>query len=346
MQIIPSTQLNTLALLLIGYSLFGALALALTHFRISHYQGQRQSQVMGVLLLLALCALQVAHFQWLYLGLPMVGAMPYRITLFAIAPAFFLFSQPLLQGRVAPQWDARQLVHGLPLVMAAFLPDALALPLAFLIGLGYLLWLGHSLYLLRAQRDLFRQEMTALGAVFAIALVVGILGLVRPALPDKLFFSLYAIAIGLAFLLVHIALGLRPSLSEQVQETAQTAQVSYAATTLAHVDCEAALATLAALMSSERLYTDADLKLSSLADRMGLSAHQLSELLNTRLGKGFSRYLREQRVAAAKIMLRDEPSASVLSVGLNVGFTSQSNFYEAFRELEGSTPGQYRRLGK
>jgi AraC-like DNA-binding protein len=34
----------------------------------------------------------------------------------------------------------------------------------------------------------------------------------------------------------------------------------------------------------------------------------------------------------------------VLSVGLNVGFTSQSNFYEAFREVEGGTPGQYRKL--
>jgi AraC-like DNA-binding protein len=33
----------------------------------------------------------------------------------------------------------------------------------------------------------------------------------------------------------------------------------------------------------------------------------------------------------------------VLSIGLCVGFTSQSNFYEAFREIEGSTPGQYRK---
>jgi AraC-like DNA-binding protein len=81
-----------------------------------------------------------------------------------------------------------------------------------------------------------------------------------------------------------------------------------------------------------------------LAERLGLSTHQLSELLNARLGKSFSRYLREHRVAAAKAMLCDEPTASVLSVGLNVGFTSQSNFYEAFREIEGMTPGQFRKL--
>ena len=62
------------------------------------------------------------------------------------------------------------------------------------------------------------------------------------------------------------------------------------------------------------------------------------------MGKGFSRYLREQRSAAARHMLCAEPSASVLSVGLSVGFSSQSNFYEAFREIEGMTPGQYRKL--
>jgi AraC-like DNA-binding protein len=48
-------------------------------------------------------------------------------------------------------------------------------------------------------------------------------------------------------------------------------------------------------------------------------------------------------VAAAKTALCEEQSASVLSIGLCVGFTSQSNFYEAFREIEGSTPGQYRK---
>jgi AraC-like DNA-binding protein len=70
----------------------------------------------------------------------------------------------------------------------------------------------------------------------------------------------------------------------------------------------------------------------------------LSKLVNSLLGKGFSRYLREQRVAAAQAMLASEPRASVLSVGLSVGFTSTSNLYEAFREIMGCTPGQLRKL--
>lgn len=97
-------------------------------------------------------------------------------------------------------------------------------------------------------------------------------------------------------------------------------------------------------MQIDQIFTEPGLGLSSLAERLGLNSHQLSELMNTRLGKSFSRYLREQRVSAAKVMLHAERSASVLSVGLSVGFTSQSNFYEAFREIEGMTPGQFRKL--
>ncbi|MBB5191725.1 AraC-like DNA-binding protein [Silvimonas terrae] len=217
----------------------------------------------------------------------------------------------------------------------------IALPLAFVLGAGYLLWLAYSLYQLRLERTRFRLEMLLLGTVFAIALGVSLLGLVQTALPDKLFYSLYGIAIGLAFFLVQITLDLRPNLSAEVSETVQAA---YASSTLSNVDCAAMLSRLEHLMRVDQIYTDADLSLPALAQHLALSSHQLSELMNTRLGKSFSRYLREQRIAAARTMLSNEPSASVLSVGLSVGFTAQSNFYEAFREIEGMTPGQYRKL--
>jgi transcriptional regulator GlxA family with amidase domain len=97
-------------------------------------------------------------------------------------------------------------------------------------------------------------------------------------------------------------------------------------------------------MQGQQRYRDPALNLPTLAQELGLGAHQLSELVNTRLGKGFSRYLRELRIQDAKQMLVQEPSASVLSVGLSAGFAAQSNFYEAFREIEGMTPGRYRKL--
>lgn len=335
------TTMTSLALLFVGFSLFSAASLALTHFRGDHYRDQPMSRRMGLLLLAALCILQAAHFGWLYLDLPWVETLTYRMTLFSVAPAFFLFSQPLLQPDVSVSVRPAMAAHALPVAVAPFVAADLALPLAFVVGAGYLLWLGRTLYALRAERESFRREMMLLGGVFGIALGVSVLGLLQASLPGKLFFSLYGIAIGAAFFLAQTALGLRPALAAEVTETVQTA---YGNSTLKNVDCEAALSRLEVLMKGERLYVDPELSLPTLAERLELSTHQLSELMNVRLGKGFSRYLREQRVAAARIALCEEPSASVLSIGLCVGFTSQSNFYEAFREIEGTTPGQYRKL--
>lgn len=330
-----------LALLLIGFSLFSACSLALTHFRCENYIDKRLPRSMGLLLLLVLSCLQLAHFNWLYFDNAWIDALPYRMALFVVAPTFFLFSQPLLDPRYRPVLRPALLWHALPITLPIFLSAEWSLPLAFVIGAGYLLWLGYRLNMLRKERARFHLEIIFLGIVFVIAVGVSVLGLIQAALPEKLFYSLYAIAIGLAFLLVQTALGLRPQLSVEVSEAAQA---SYANTTLAHVDCDAILERLNRLMQAERLYIDPNLSLAGLADHLKLSAHQLSEFMNAKLGKGFSRYLREQRVAAAKIMLFEQPSASVLSVGLSVGFTSQSNFYESFREVEGMTPGQFRKL--
>ena len=331
----------SLALLLIGYSLFSAIGLAITHFRRDNFQAHSASRTAGLLLLCALAMLQLAHGGWLYLGLPWVASIPYKMVLFAVAPCFFMYSRPLLDPQHPTPTLHSAIRHGFPAVMAAFLPGALALPLAFWVGSGYLVWLGRSLYALRQERVNFQHEIKLLGVVFVIAIAVSLFGMMSPIPSDKLFFACYAVAIGVAFFLVQTTLGMRPHLQTEVAEMAQTA---YANSTLAHVDCEAALTRLEHLMHNEECYKDPELDLPGLARRLDVSPHQLSELLNSRLGKGFSRYLREHRTAAAKAMLCAEAKASVLSVGLSVGFTSQSNFYEAFRDLEGMTPGQYRKL--
>jgi AraC-like DNA-binding protein len=333
--------MNSIATLFIGYSVFSALTLALTHFGPERHRDQPSVRWAGLVLLLALALLQLMHFARLQWDAPWMESGWYRATLFVVAPAFYGFSRQILRPQLGPMPSWTVVAHAAPALVAWLVPMAWALPLAFVLGAGYLAWLARSLYLLRGERSNFQREMVLLGVVLAVALAVAVLAVWPKAVSGGVFVSLYASSIGLAFLLVQVALGLRPQLSAEVRESAQAA---YAHTTLNKVDCEAALARLAALMDVDRAYVDPELSLAGLATKLDLSTHQLSELMNARLGRGFSRYLRERRVEAAKRMLLAEPKASVLSVGLSVGFTSQSNFYEAFREIEGGTPGQFRKL--
>jgi AraC-like DNA-binding protein len=96
-------------------------------------------------------------------------------------------------------------------------------------------------------------------------------------------------------------------------------------------------------MTVSKAYQDEKLNLSSLADQLGLSSHQLSELVNTRLGRGFSKYVRDCRVEAAKTLLVSAPSQSILSISMDTGFRSQSAFYAAFKEATGQSPGDWRK---
>ena len=113
--------------------------------------------------------------------------------------------------------------------------------------------------------------------------------------------------------------------------------------TLTAIDCDAKLSLLEELMQSDKLFKQSNLDRQTIANELDLSTHQLSELINTKIGMGFSQYLRQQRINAAKVLLLSQPNASVLSIGLEVGFSSQSNFYEAFKEIAGTTPAKYRK---
>ena len=98
-------------------------------------------------------------------------------------------------------------------------------------------------------------------------------------------------------------------------------------------------------LEDERVYRDEALTLSGLAERVGISGHQLSELLNARLGVNFRQLMLNYRLRDAERMLVEEPRLNVLNVGLEAGFNSKSAFNEAFKKKHGITPREFRKRG-
>jgi AraC-like DNA-binding protein len=264
----------------------------------------------------------------------------YAGLLYVAAAAFYLFFVEALQPPAAMKpW---RLLHFLPALVAVFVPPRLSIPLAFLVGTVHALLLLRVVHRLRAQRRHFRVEAAAFAGFALIAVLVLVLGLGATWFGERVFFLGYAQLIGLAFWLALWLLLRFPDLPGRAAEAVRSA---YANSTLARIDKDEALQRLRHLLTVEKVYTDENLSLSGLAELMALTPHQLSELINTAYGVGFSRHVREHRVEAAKRLLLAEPEASVLSIGLAVGFNSQSNFYAAFREITGEVPGRYRKRG-
>ena len=97
-------------------------------------------------------------------------------------------------------------------------------------------------------------------------------------------------------------------------------------------------------MDAGQPFLDPDLDLNNLAERLGVGAQTLSELLNSHGGVKFYDYVNRRRVAAAQRLLRDpaQAGATVLDVALQAGFSSKSTFNKYFKQEVGQTPTEYR----
>ncbi len=330
--------MQLIALLLIGFSIFTALLLIVGNVLQQTEVVQCLSKVAGFILISSLTAIQWLNLQFIVAPSELVFSCFYIALLYCIAPSFYFYSRRLLTAKI--QFSRWHLLHILPLLISFFIPKPWALPLAFLIGSAYLLWLARAVYLLRQQRQRFKLELLALAVLFMIAVSVIVLGFLWPLMTHLAFVIGYSILIGFAFFAVALTLLRFPSITDDVAEAVQAA---YAESTLKNIDRKQVISQLKQLMEQDKLYTLENLSLAMLAEQLQLNSHQLSELINTEFKQGFSKYIRQYRVAAAKKLLLDEPDSSVLSIGLSVGFSTQSNFYTAFRDIVGMAPGKYRK---
>ncbi|WP_198263966.1 AraC family transcriptional regulator [sulfur-oxidizing endosymbiont of Gigantopelta aegis] len=332
--------MNQISIAMAGFSIIASILL-LFQKRTETQTAKKLAQILlGVLIIIQLLqALYIGD----YLSFDRINALVYLLSLGLVGPLFYLYSQHIIQS--SEEWTLKEYRHFLPVIAGSLV--VLLFPehfnqlyaLMFLLGGIYMSRLAWSLYLLRAKRSLFKMEFlfTALFLSWTIAVVL--LGLFNSQIIDIL---LPVQTIMLAFLLaaaIHIQLNY-PHLLSSLEEIASR---QYQTSTLVSVDCDTKKSQLEKLMTIDQAYQDSELSLSSCAEMLSLKPHQLSELINIHLAMNFSAYLRQQRIKASEVLLKNEPAVSVLAIGLSVGFSSQSAFYSAFKEIHHIAPGQYRR---
>ncbi|MBP7735331.1 MAG: AraC family transcriptional regulator [Spirochaetes bacterium] len=150
-------------------------------------------------------------------------------------------------------------------------------------------------------------------------------------------------AIGLLFILSYLA-GLRyPRLIHLVILQAQNRYGGSGRWRLSGIDVDALVFQLNRMMVEDELFLDENITLKDLADRVELTQHQLSQLLNEKLNTNFNGFINSFRIDRARELLVSEPDAPVLNIAFAVGFNSKSAFYDAFTRFTGKSPVAYRR---
>lgn len=102
------------------------------------------------------------------------------------------------------------------------------------------------------------------------------------------------------------------------------------------------------LCKEQHIYTDSTLNREKVAEKLGISAGYVSQIVNVVTGDNFANYINQYRVEAVKEMMSnsDYENYNLLTMGLESGFTSKTTFYKAFKKITGQTPNEYKNTSK
>ena len=100
---------------------------------------------------------------------------------------------------------------------------------------------------------------------------------------------------------------------------------------------------LDSVMTKTQIYKKNDLRLSELAETVGINPHHLSQLINEQYEKNFYEFVNNYRVisAADSLKLSDQPS--ITHIAFESGFNNRVSFNNAFKKEMGMTPSQFRK---
>jgi putative ABC transport system permease protein len=98
-------------------------------------------------------------------------------------------------------------------------------------------------------------------------------------------------------------------------------------------------------MEANLYYQDPELSLGSLAEKLELTTHELSRIINIVLKKNFNDFINEYRVRDVISKMQDPAYDRITLVGMafDAGFNSKATFIRAFKQLTGKNPAVYKR---
>jgi putative ABC transport system permease protein len=99
------------------------------------------------------------------------------------------------------------------------------------------------------------------------------------------------------------------------------------------------------VIKEKRYYEDPELSLVSLAQKLGLTTHELSRIINQGLKKSFNDFINEYRVAEVRRKMQDPGYGhlNLLGIAYESGFNSKTTFNRAFKQATGKNPVDYKK---
>ena len=98
------------------------------------------------------------------------------------------------------------------------------------------------------------------------------------------------------------------------------------------------------LLEVDKIYRNEKLSLISLAEKLKITPHQLSWVINDKINRSFPSLINCYRVEEVKKKLTQSnlSEITILQAAFEAGFSTKTSFNKAFKSITGMTPSQYR----
>lgn len=102
---------------------------------------------------------------------------------------------------------------------------------------------------------------------------------------------------------------------------------------------------LLVLLDQEKVYKQSNISLEKLADRLGTTRHNISQVINEHFGMNFFHLINKYRIAEAIEILKNDYNQNlhIIDVAYDVGFNNKVTFNKAFKAETNMTPSSFLR---
>ncbi|MBP3844868.1 MAG: helix-turn-helix domain-containing protein [Prevotella sp.] len=95
------------------------------------------------------------------------------------------------------------------------------------------------------------------------------------------------------------------------------------------------------LIENKKLFLNSELKITDIADTLGIHRNIVSDAINSQTGFSFNQYISNYRIEHAKSLLRQDPNKKLSSISAESGFANEQSFFRTFKAITGKTPKEW-----
>lgn len=133
------------------------------------------------------------------------------------------------------------------------------------------------------------------------------------------------------------------SVYELENQPDSTVKKKYANSGLTEIASQNLYERLKELMQQKKVFTEPELTLAALAQKLDIYPNYLSQVINEKEGKSFYDYINKLRVEEfiRLILIPENSKFTMMSLATDCGFNSKSSFNKNFKKVTGQSPSEY-----